>query len=269
MSSAAGSLATALPLDTPFDLMAAFAAPWAREVAALVLGIEPASLPRLLPHSEALFRAAAHAEGTRIDEAVTEPATALARLLPERALAVQGFVALAHTLPHALCGAWAVLLEHPEEQARLTREPALLPAAIEELLRVAGPSRAVYRVALEDVTIGETHLRCGTTVRLELGEANRDPARFREPGRFLPDRSEGLHLAFGRGRHACAGAQLIRQAAAIATAALLARGVLRAAGSLTWLDGAAIRAPATLPVTITAAGSAPPPAPAASSPPRA
>ena len=265
MRGAAESRAAALPRDTPLDLMAGYAAPWALDVAALVLGIEPAHLPDLLPHSRALFLAAAHAEGATTHQAVTASATALAHLLPDRSLAVQGFVALAHTLPHALSGAWAVLLEHPEEQARLAREPALLPAAIEELLRVAGPSRAVYRVALEDVTIGENRLPHGSTVRIELGEANRDPARFREPDRYLPDRSEGLHLAFGRGRHACAGAQLIRQAAAIATAALLARGPLRSAGPLTWLEGAAIRAPATLPVIITMADSAPAPARAGSS----
>lgn len=262
----AQALAAALPTGREVDLMSSYAAPWARAVAAAVLEVDPARLPDLLPHSEVLFLAAAHAGGPETGAGVSGAATALARLLPARLLAVQSFVALAHTLPHALCGAWLVLLEHPQEQARLVADPALLPAALEELLRVAGPSRAVYRVALEDVTIGETRIPRGATVRLELGEANRDPARFREPDRYHPDRAEGLHLAFGRGRHACAGAQLIRQAAAMATGVLLSRGPLRPAGAPAWLEGAAIRAPASLPAIVTTAGSAPPPAPAAPSP---
>lgn len=250
MTSSAAALAASLPLGVVVDLMSAYAAPWARQVAMLVLGLDAPRLQEMLPHAEALFRASAHAESGDSGTAVAGPAAELARLLPAQPLAVQSLVALVHTLPHALCGAWAVLLHQPEEQARLRNNAGLLPGAIEELLRLAGPSRAVYRVAVKDVTIGGERIPAGSTVRLELGQANRDPARFHDPDRYHPARVEGLHLAFGRGRHACAGAQLIRQAAGIATAALLARGTLEEAGEPAWLDGAAIRAPATLPVIL-------------------
>ena len=91
----------------------------------------------------------------------------------------------------------------------------------------------------------------GDDVHLHLAAANRDPARFTEPERFNPDRAEGGHLAFGRGRHACAGAQLIRHAAQSATAALLAEcRAMTPAGDPDWLTGPAIAAPVTLPVVV-------------------
>jgi len=118
------------------------------------------------------------------------------------ALHVQAFAALTHTLAAFLGNAWLALLVHPAGMSRLAAEPALLPDALEELLRFAGPSIAVFRPT-----------RDGGRVMLRLAEANRDPEVFAEPDVLKLDRRPAGHLAFGAGPHACAGATLIRLAA--------------------------------------------------------
>lgn len=130
-----------------------------------------------------------------------DEARAAAVALMERlhdALLVQAFAACAHSFAAFLGNAWLLLLEHPDEMTKLGADPALLGTAIEELLRLAGPSVAVFRPGLE----------------LRLSEANRDPGVFPEPDRLRLERGGTPgHVAFGAGPHACAGAGLIRQAA--------------------------------------------------------
>lgn len=244
-------LAGALPPGRRVDLYQSVAEPWALGVAAAVLGIPVQDAERLVPVSRTVFEAAARATGSGTSPAALEAAMDLAGHLPGSPLAVQSFVALAHTLPHFLAAAWHLLLSVPEEMDRLRREGERMPRVMEELLRLAGPSRVVYRVAEGAAEIGAARIEPGDDVHLHLAAANRDPARFTEPERFNPDRAEGGHLAFGRGRHACAGAQLIRHAAQSATAALLAEcRAMTPAGDPDWLTGPAIAAPVTLPVVV-------------------
>jgi hypothetical protein len=133
----------------------------------------------------------------------------------------------------------------------LRAAPALLPGAIEELLRHAGPARAVFREATAEVSIGGVTIVPGARVILLLSTANRDPAQFADPDRLDFERGADGHLAFGRGVHSCSGAPLIRMAAVVATEALLqGTGALELAGPVEWIGGFAIRAPATLPVIL-------------------
>ncbi|MFD6109095.1 cytochrome P450 [Streptomyces yangpuensis] len=124
------------------------------------------------------------------------------------------------------------LLEHPEEQARLRKDPSALPAAVEELARYEGPAPlAIRRFPTEDITISGVTVPAGETVLLSLSAANRDPARFPRPDLLDLDRDASGHLALGHGIHYCLGAPLARAETEIALAALLERyPVLEAAG---------------------------------------
>ncbi|PNY81234.1 cytochrome P450 [Deinococcus koreensis] len=109
------------------------------------------------------------------------------------------------------------LLDHPQELERLRAQPALMPGAIEEMLRYDPPvQRALFRAALEDVEIGGQHVGQGEQVSAIIGAANRDPAAFVEPDRFDIGRSPNRHLSFGRGLHFCLGAPLAKLEARVA-----------------------------------------------------
>ncbi len=100
---------------------------------------------------------------------------------------------------------------HPEVEARLRAEPALLPSALAEVLRLAGPARRVNgRVLQADLTLGRRSFEAGTVLVAELERANRDPAVFADPARFDIDRRGPPSFGFGIGAHACIGAALAR-----------------------------------------------------------
>ncbi len=116
------------------------------------------------------------------------------------------------------------LLTHPEEKTRLQRDPALLPAAVEELLRFTSPvNHANDRFTTQDVPIGDAVIPAGEWVLPVTSSANRDPARFPGPDRLDLGRDTSGHLAFGHGIHYCLGAPLARMEAEVALGALLAR----------------------------------------------
>jgi cytochrome P450 len=114
---------------------------------------------------------------------------------------------------HSTARATACLLAHvvsdPALQARLRAEPGLVAVAAEETVRLHTPLRWFARTAREDVQVGGTTVRAGERVMLLYAGANRDPARFAEPGSFRLDRPKANgHLAFGWGVHRCVGMPL-------------------------------------------------------------
>jgi cytochrome P450 len=103
------------------------------------------------------------------------------------------------------------LLRHPQELDRLRQDPELAIPMTEELLRFEPPVHFVpIRTALDDIEIAGTTIAAGSPVTLVLAAANRDPDRFAEADRFIPDRSDNQHLGFGSGIHLCFGAPLAR-----------------------------------------------------------
>ena len=116
------------------------------------------------------------------------------------------------------------LLTHPEELERLQRDPSLVAAAIEELLRYDSPvERTITRWAATDVELGGHTIRRGDFVIAVLGSANRDPERFPSADTLDLDREDVRHIGFGRGKHFCLGAPLARVEAEIALTTLLRR----------------------------------------------
>jgi cytochrome P450 len=116
------------------------------------------------------------------------------------------------------------LLTHPEELERLRREPALVPAAVEELLRYDSPvERTLTRWAATDVELGGHTIKRGELVIAVLSSANRDEGRFANAAMLDLDRQDVRHVGFGRGVHFCLGAPLARIETEIALETLLRR----------------------------------------------
>ena len=102
------------------------------------------------------------------------------------------------------------LSEHPEQQKRLIDDPALIPSAIEELLRYEAPVHAFARTVTADTTIGGEPVCAGEKVYMLWASANRDPEHFDNPDEVNFERRPNRHLTFGVGGHRCLGAPLAR-----------------------------------------------------------
>jgi beta-dihydromenaquinone-9 omega-hydroxylase len=101
----------------------------------------------------------------------------------------------------------------PHIYQALREHPELIPAAIEEQLRVESPVQGFYRTATVDYPVdteGRYVVPKQSRVMLLFGAANRDPRHFEDPDRFRLDRGPGEHLSFGGGVHFCLGAHLSR-----------------------------------------------------------
>ena len=119
-------------------------------------------------------------------------------------------------------GLWA-LLNHPGELARLRADPALVPAAVEEMLRYDGPIQLNNRRLTEPLALPGTTLPKDTLVTIGIGAANRDPAQFPDPDRFDVGRKPNRHVAFGQGDHVCVGMNVARMEGRVAFTRLLAK----------------------------------------------
>jgi cytochrome P450 len=119
-------------------------------------------------------------------------------------------------------GMW-LLLTHPKALAQLRTNPALVPSAIEEMLRFEGPIQLNNRRLTAPMALGGKTLVDGTSITISIGGANRDPAQFPDPDKFDVARKPNRHLAFGQGDHACSGMNVARMEGRVAFSRLLAR----------------------------------------------
>ncbi|MEU3860650.1 cytochrome P450 [Streptomyces sp. NPDC028722] len=116
------------------------------------------------------------------------------------------------------------LLRHPDILARLRVEPGLSVRIVEELLRYEPPVQIVpQRTCIADIEVRGVTIPKGSRLWLVLAAGNRDPERFKDPGRFDPDREDIQHLGFGSGIHSCFGAPLARLETQIALTELARR----------------------------------------------
>ena len=102
------------------------------------------------------------------------------------------------------------MLIHPEELQKVRNDPALVPAAVEELVRFiplsSGTSMAW--IATDDVELAGVTVRAGETVMASATTGSRDASVFADPDRFDVTRKQIPHLGFGHGTHFCLGAHL-------------------------------------------------------------
>jgi cytochrome P450 len=130
------------------------------------------------------------------------------------------------------------LLSHQDQLGLVLADRALIPAAIEESLRLEPAAAVVDRYATTDTALAGARIRAGDQVSVSIAAANRDPAVFGDPDRFdLRRPNAARHLAFAHGPHFCIGAHLARLEARVAAGTMLDRlPLLR-------LDGAQPSAP--------------------------
>jgi cholest-4-en-3-one 26-monooxygenase len=114
------------------------------------------------------------------------------------------------TTRNLISGGMIELLEHPDERARLIADPALVPSAVEEMLRCVSPVMHFRRTAMRDGEIRGQRIREGDKVVLYYISANRDEDVFPDSATFDVGRTPNEHLAFGVGEHFCLGSSLAR-----------------------------------------------------------
>jgi cytochrome P450 len=147
------------------------------------------------------------------------------------------------------------LLQHPSERQRLEADAALMPSAIEEMLRYTSPVTVFMRTATKDTDLHGVSIKAGERAAMFYPSANRDESRFADPDRFDIGRAPNPHLAFGGGgTHFCLGANLARvEATAIIPEVLSRMRGLELAGPVTRTRSNLINGIHSMPVRFTPA----------------
>ncbi|MER5865212.1 cytochrome P450 [Kitasatospora sp. NPDC002040] len=264
----------------PLDLMAHLNRPFPLAMMCELMGVPPADHALIAHWSDTVISASAGREaserakeefaeyftellGCRRLEPRDDLAGVLAEAVQEGTLELHEAVGLAvlvqigggHAVRNNSANMVFALLTHPGHLARLRGQPALLPQAVDELLRYIPHRNAVglSRIALEDVEVGGVLIPAGDPVYVSYLTANRDPSVFADPELLDFDRCPNPHVAFGHGPHYCPGAALARLESELIVGSLWDRfpGLRLAVpeDQLVWQRGALIRGPETLPVT--------------------
>ena len=166
-------------------------------------------------------------------------------------LVVAGNETTRHTITHGMLA----LLEHPESMRRLTDDPTLMPAAVEEMLRWGSVTMNFRRTATRDVEVGGELVRRGDKVMVWFISADYDDEVFVDPNRFDITRQPNPHVAFGSGGpHFCLGAPLARMEIRVMFEELLPRvRSIQATGEIKRLRSNFINGIKHMPVTVQAA----------------
>jgi cytochrome P450 len=179
------------------------------------------------------------------------------RLTEDELVAMLGILLIAgyETTVNLIATGTLLLLQHPDQLARLREEPALIESAVEELLRLATPvDVATERYAGEEVELAGVTIPRGALVLVAIVSANADGTRFPDPERLDVSRGENRHLAFGLGPHYCLGAPLARMEARVALEALIQRfphlRLAMPAEQLHWRPGVSLRSLVSVPVSL-------------------
>ncbi|CAL9646498.1 Pentalenic acid synthase [Streptomyces sp. enrichment culture] len=232
----------------PADLVSAFALPVPSMVICALLGVPYADHDFFEAQSRRLLRGPETSDvldardrleayfGELIDRKRKDPGTGLLddlvqRQLGEGALDREGLIALAlillvaghETTANMISLGTFTLLRHPERLAELRADPELVPAAVEELMRLLSIADGLLRVAVEDVEVAGTTIRAGEGVVFATSVINRDETVYAEPDTLDWNRPARHHVAFGFGIHQCLGQNLARAELEIALRTLFAR----------------------------------------------
>jgi cytochrome P450 len=157
------------------------------------------------------------------------------------------------TTRNLVAGGMCVLMDDPEQQAKLESDPLLVSTAVEELLRYVSPIIAFVRTAMRDTELRGVPVKKGDRVAMFYPSANRDEAHFADPDRLDLDRKPNPHLAFGGGgMHFCLGANLARvEAAALLPEVLFRMKNMELAGPVERMPSTLINGIHSMPVRFT------------------
>lgn len=131
---------------------------------------------------------------------------------------VVGYYVLIATAGHdttssAIAGGLQALIEHPDQLRRLMDDPALVPTAVEEMIRWVSPVKQFMRTATEDCEVRGVRIKARESVLLSYPSANRDEDVFERADAFDVGRDPNRHIGFGFGAHYCLGTHLARMEA--------------------------------------------------------
>ena len=237
-------LLDALGSRTTFDMIGDFAYPLPVIVIAELLGIPPAERDRFKRWSDAVISFGGYSVmqemGTYFRRMFAERRAAprddlITRLMEAqidgqhlKEIELLGFCVLLlvagnETTTNLLGNALLCFDEHPHVWEELRAQPALVPGAIEEVLRFRSPVQAMFRVVKQPTELGGQRLEPGSAVVAWIGSANRDEEQFPAADRFDIHRTNTRSLAFGHGIHFCLGAPLARLEARVALTEMLQR----------------------------------------------
>jgi cytochrome P450 len=147
------------------------------------------------------------------------------RLTRTELLAYVNIVALAGNHTTRLLISWIgkLLSDHPDQRRRLVEDRSLVPNAVEEAMRLEGPTGTAGRYVAQDVELYGQVVPEGSHMALLTLSANHDDRRFEDPDRFDVGREIAQHLTLGFGAHYCLGQALARQEARVVLEEVLAR----------------------------------------------
>jgi cytochrome P450 len=231
----------------PVDAVDAISAPVPILVIAHMLGVPAEDLPRFRTWSDAIAIAATDPTdpramvaidfisyfSDRLDARVADPTDDLLGALvadseltrvEQLGFCMSLLVAGNETTRNLISGGLAALAEHPEQRAQLAADSALIPTAVEEMLRWVTPIVAMARTTTCPVQVAGESIDGDSYMVMLYGAANRDDRVFGgDAAEFDVTRSPNPHLAFGVGEHFCLGAQLARLEARIVFSEVLRR----------------------------------------------
>jgi cytochrome P450 len=243
------------------ELRADFAGPLAVEVMADALGLADVDVPTVRSWYAALVESVSEVTAGRPPTAAGAAAVQelrhriplhVAGLTTDEAVANAAVLMFGgiDTTESMIANLVLHLLDHPAALAAVRADRTLLPAAIEESLRLEPAASVVDRYATRDVRLDSASIATGDLVRVSLAGANRDPTVFDDPDTFdLRRPNAKANLAFALGPHFCLGARLARAEAEIAVNGLLDRFPVLRLEQPVEPDGLVFRKPPVLPVS--------------------
>ncbi len=152
-----------------------------------------------------------------------------------------------------LGGSMPLLHERPDQRRLLVDDPALIPDAVDELLRLTSPVQGLARTTTRDVTLHGTTIPAGRKVLLLYGSANRDERQYgSDAGELDVTRRPRNIMTFSHGAHHCLGAAAARMQSRVALTELLSRcpDFEVEESGIVWSGGGYVRRPLSVPITV-------------------
>jgi cytochrome P450 len=217
-------------MEPRFDAVSGYAVPLANWVGSRLIGIEADAFVAVKEAVQA--RHAGRPPSTSIDLDAALRGTSLFRrflteasgpLTESEAASLVSLLTTAstETAERLIARAILILLQREDVKRKVVSRPLLLPAFVEEVLRLYPPEPVILRETARATQIGGTGLPAGARIRLSVAAANRDPTEFETPHDLRLDRTKNRHFAFGGGSHQCIGAGIARRMASVSLSVLL------------------------------------------------